>query len=196
MYVDVLVELKAKKIDKTFTYSVPDILKDKVSIGKRVLVPFSTQKLEGFILNISDYKDLDYEVKDIISVIDDQPVINSEMIELGKYISKKTLCNLISAYQTMLPAALKAHNNFKVNKKYITYIKLIDYEYIPKNDNQKQIIEILKKGLTLKSELTKISLSSINTLLNKKIIEEVKEETYRLDDNNIYDDKKVKLTIK
>ena len=126
MYVDVLVELKAKQIDKTFTYLIPDNLKEKVSIGKRVLVPFGKQKLEGFVLNIENNKDTDYELKEIISVIDEEPVLNSEMLELGKYISNKTLCNLISAYQTMLPAALKAHKDFNVNKKYISYIKLID----------------------------------------------------------------------
>ena len=193
MYADVLIELKAKKIDKTFTYLIPKKLRDKVKIGIRVLVPFGKQTLEGFVLNIEYDKDVDYELKEIIDVIDDNPVINEEMLELGKYISKKTLCSLINAYQTMLPTALKAHKNFKVNKKYISYIKLIDFEYIPKNDNQKEIIELLKKGIVLKSELTKVSVSSINTLLNKKIIEEIKEETYRLSTNPLYNDKKVIL---
>ena len=54
LYVDVLVELKAKQIDKTFTYLVPSNFKEEVEIGKRVLVPFGKQKLEGFILNIEN----------------------------------------------------------------------------------------------------------------------------------------------
>ena len=193
MFADVLVELKAKKLDNTFTYLIPNSLKDKVKTGIRVLVPFGRQTLEGFVLNIEDNKDVDYELKEIIDVIDENPVLNEEMLELGKYISKKTLCNLINAYQTMLPTALKAHKNLKVNKKYISYIKLIDFDYIPKNDNQKEIIELLKKGNVLKSELTKISVSSINTLLNKKVIEEKREETYRLSDTNLYNDKRVIL---
>ncbi len=193
--IEVLVELKAKKIDKTFSYSVSDALKDKVSVGMRVLVPFNNQTLEGFVLNIEYNKELDYNLKEIIDIVDDGPVINKEMLELGKYISKKTLCNLISAYQTMLPKALKAHKKFNVNKKYTSYIKLIDETYIPKNDNQKNIIERLKNGLVLKSELSRISVSSINTLISKKVIEEVKEETYRLIDTNNYQDNRVKLTL-
>ena len=193
MYCNVLVELKAKKIDKTFTYLIPNHLIDKVKIGIRVLVPFGKQTLEGFVLNIENKNNIDYEVKEIIDIIDIEPVLNEEMLELGKYISKKTLCNLINAYQTMLPAALKAHKDFKVNKKYISYIKLIDASYIPKNDNQKEIIELLKKGNILKSELSKISVSSINTLLSKKVIEEIKEETYRLNNTTLYNDKKVIL---
>ena len=195
MFADVLVELKAKKIDKTFTYLIPDNLKDKVVVGKRVLVPFANRTLEGFVLNIQEKKDIDYDLKNIIECIDDNPVLNKEMLDLGYYISKKTLCNLISAFQTMLPAALKAHQKArKINKKYLSYIKLVDYTYEPKNENQKEIINLLKKGLVLKSELTKISISSINTLISKKVIEEVKEETYRLNDFNSYEEKKVVLT--
>ena len=195
MYADVLVELKAKKIDKTFTYLIPPTLKDFVCIGKRVLVPFGRQILEGFVLNVQNNKDVDYELKSIIDVIDENPILNKEMIELGYYISKKTMCNLIQAFQTMLPSALKAHaSSTKINKKYVTYIKLIDNSYIPKNDNQEEIINILKSGVSLKSELTKISQSSINTLLSKNIIEEIKEETYRLSNQNTYIDKKVILT--
>ena len=193
MFADVLVELKAKRIDKTFTYLIPSSFKNKVKVGIRVLVPFGKQTLEGFVLNIEKDKDIDYELKEIIDIVDEEPVLNEEMLELGKYISLKTLCNLIHAYQTMLPAALKAHKNFNVNKKYVSYIGLADKNYIPKNDNQKEIIEILKKGNVLKSDLTKISVSSVNTLLSKKVIEEIKEETYRLNNTNSYNDKRVIL---
>lgn len=194
MYVEVLVELKAKQIDKTFTYIVPDSLKEQIKVGKRALVPFGKQKLEGFILKILDKIDVDYSLKEIINVIDENPVINEEMLELGKYISKKTLCNLISAYQTMLPTALKAHNNFIVNKKYISIIKLVDNTYIPKNKNQEVILNLLKKSEVLKSELNKISVSSVNTLLNKKVIEEIKQEEYRLKEEETCDISKVTLT--
>ncbi len=193
MYADVLVELKARGVDKTFTYLIPTNLREKIKVGERVLVPFGKQQLEGFVLKIDDNKNIDYELKEIIKVTDEEPVLNKELLDLGVYISKKTLCNLISAYQTMLPTALKAHKNFEINKKYITYIKLIDKNYIPKNDNQKEIIEKLKEKDVLKEELTKISLSSINTLKRLNVIEEKKEETYRLNNVNIKEDKKVIL---
>lgn len=193
MYAEVLVELKMRGIDKTFTYLIPSSLKEKVMVGKRVLVPFGKQQLEGFVLKINNDKNIDYELKEIISVTDENPVLNKELLDLGVYISKKTLCNLISAYQTMLPAALKAHKNFEVNKKYITYIKLIDKTYIPKNDSQREIIDKLKEKNMLKSELTKISLSSINTLKKLNVIEEKREETYRLNNTYINKDKRVIL---
>lgn len=192
MKINVLVELKAKGINQTFTYLVPTNLEDKINIGIRVLVPFGKQKLEGFVLSIVDEK-IEYKLKEIIDIIDDKPILNNEMLELGKYISKKTLCSLISAYQTMLPSALKAHKGFVVNKKYITCLKLIDNDYIGTNDKQKEIIDILKKHNTLKNDLVKISNSAVNTLIKNRVIEEFKQEIYRINNDDIKEDKKVIL---
>ena len=50
MTAQVLVEIKAKSIDKTFTYNIPKYLESEVMVGKRVLVPFGRQKIEGFVL--------------------------------------------------------------------------------------------------------------------------------------------------
>ena len=143
MYADILVELKTKKIDQTYTYSIPSNLKDDIQIGKRVLVPFGSQKLEGFILNIKDKAD--FKTKDIISVIDENPVLNKELLELGKYISKKNLVNKITAYQTMLPTALKAKQKTCINKKYQVYLKLIK-KIEPKNNNQKKILDLFENN--------------------------------------------------
>lgn len=194
MYIDVLVELKAQNLDKTFTYIVPEKLKEKVKIGVRVYVPFGNQKLEGFVLKIFHDNSSNYNLKEIIGVIDDNPVLNEEMLKLGKYISLKTLSTLISSYQTMLPVALKAHKNIKINKKYEKYIELIDYDYNPKNSSQKEIIDQLRTGEKLKKELNKISISSVDTLLKNNIIKENIKELYRLNDNNIIENKKVNLT--
>jgi Primosomal protein N'' (replication factor Y) - superfamily II helicase len=58
MYAEVLVEIKAKNLDKTFTYETID----NVEVGKRVLVPFGKLKLEGFVLNIHNNKPI-YDTK-------------------------------------------------------------------------------------------------------------------------------------
>lgn len=182
MYVDVLVELKIKKIDQTYTYSVPVNLQNEIEIGKRVLVPFNNQKLEGFILNIKN--EVEFKTKDIISVIDENPVLNNELIELGNYISKKTIVNKITAYQTMLPAALKAKKSTKINKKFISVLELINQNYESKNENQLKILELFKNNnQVLKKDCTDISLSSTNTLLKNNILKEIKIEEYRLKNN-------------
>ena len=189
MIVEVLVEIKAWKIDKTFSYHVPSALEKEIAIGKRVLVPFQKRELEGFIINILD--EVTYETKDIIKVIDENPVLNEELLELGKYISKKTLCNLISAYETMLPVALKAKKGTTINKRYQTYLEVnsIDIKLTPK---QLEIVELIKKhGRVLKSS---IKSSVVSTLIKKNVLKEVYEEVYRLSNEEKVVDQKINLT--
>ena len=149
MYADVLVEIVSKNIDKTFTYKVPD----NVKVGMRVKVPFGKRIIEGFVLKIHKEKSFDYEVKDIKEVIDDYPVINCEMLELGRYISKKTLSPLITCYQAMLPSALKAGHKKQVNKKYITVLEIVKEENL--SGKQKEIYDLIKSGNNIKSELNR-----------------------------------------
>ena len=175
MYAQVLVEIKAKAIDKTFTYKIPEGM--IIKVGMRVLVPFGKRTIEGFVLKIEESGDFDYEVKDIIMVIDDSPVINEEMLELGKYISKKTLSPLIMAYQAMLPTALKARHKGKVNKKYITILQIIKEENL--QGKQLEIYNLIKNGKNNKSELNKISSYAVKKLIENGIVQEVKKEVYR-----------------
>src|SRR5574344_1190782 len=159
---EVLVELKAKGIIKTFTYNVPSVYQDKIKIGIRVLVHVGTQILEGFVLDLNN-NEVDYEIKDIIELIDKEAVLTPELIDLGEFVSKKYLCNLISAYQTMLPKALKAKHN-----------------------TQQEILDLFSiNTYILKKQANMISASSVKTLISKKVIREKKEETYRLENNNI-----------
>ena len=193
MQAQVLVELKAKSLDKTFTYEIPENLLDKVKVGIRVIVPFSSRKLEGFVLEIGNYNS-NYNLKEILSIVDDEPILTQELIKLGKYMSKKTLSNLINCYQTMLPKALKASYKTVINKKYETIVNLLDYNYFGKNNPQKLIIEKIKLGIVNKKELTDISISAYKTLLKNNIIEEKQQEVYRINDKKIENDKRVVLT--
>lgn len=193
MTVEVLVEIKAKQVDKTFTYLVNDNLKQHMKIGIRVIVPFGTKKLEGFVLKIDDNKKYDYELKEIIDYIDEESVLNEEMIELGKLISEKTLSTLMSVYESMLPKALKAKKKFNVNKKYETIIEINEIKDIKYTDKQQLIINELKNKPLTKKEVKEISLCAYKKLLELNIIKETKKEIYRLNNTKNIVDKKVIL---
>lgn len=180
MYIQVLVEITNKKLDKTFTYHVCDEYSSYIKRGIRVEVPFQNRTLEGFVLNILDEKPIgEYAIKDIVRVIDEDVILTDELFELGKYLKTLTLSSLMSCYQVMLPKALKAKHGTNVTKKYITYIELINVDFATKNDKQKEIIDLLVDGKCEKKKLTDISSSAVKTLLNKGVIREVKEEFYR-----------------
>lgn len=174
MYADVLVEIMAKNIDKTFTYKVPKDTK----VGVRVRVPFGKRIIEGFVLKVYNDFNETYEVKEIKEIINENPVINKEMLELGKYISKKTLSPLISCYQSMLPSGLKAKNNKVVNKKYITVLEIVKEENL--TGKTKEIYDLIKEGKNDKTYLNKISSYAVNKLIQNNIVKEIKKEVYRI----------------
>lgn len=192
MFADILVEVVSKNTDKTFTYKIPDGM--EAFVGMRALIPFGKRVIEGFIVKIYDKLDVDYEVKDIIKLVDEKPVLNEEMLEIGKYISKKTLSPITSAYQTMLPRALKAKEKTNINKKILKYVKIISDGNFT-SDKQKMIFNYIKeRGEVLKSEVNKISASALKTLISNGIVLEFEKEVYRLDEDIVLEYKDYVLT--
>ena len=176
MYAEVLVEYSAKSIDKTFTYIIPEILRKDIKVGMKVLVPFGSKKINGFVTKIVDNHNSSYELKEISSIIDKHFCLNDELMKLGSFLQSKTLCTKITAYQTMLPSSLKVKEQKTNYSKYLTYIKLNKSkaeveEYINKYPRRIKQIDILKK-LLLESKILKNTFSSatLNVLFNEKII--------------------------
>lgn len=198
MVCECLVELEHVFIDKTFTYKINKEQLSLLKVGMRVVVPFGKQTLEGFVLKIYENKDvyLENKLKEIISIVDTYPILNEELLTLGKYISKTTLCSLMTSYQAMLPKALKAKKKVNMTPKYDTYICINYGMYnndIKFNAFQEKILELLKENKKVKKEvLNKISVSSVNTLLKKNILLEEKEENYRY---NLINEEKIKFNL-
>ncbi|MBR1386674.1 MAG: primosomal protein N' [Bacilli bacterium] len=195
MTVNVLVELSNRNIDKYFTYNVPENLENRIKIGIRVKVPFGRQKLEGFIMEINNSNNVD--LKDIYEIVDDEIILNDELLKLGHFIKEKTLCTLISAYQTMLPKALKAQNKTNISKAYTKLIELNinkeEIENLKLNEKQEKIINEVIQGNNNIKVLKEISISSLKTLLDKKILKERLIENYRLDGKEIIEQQKHEL---
>ena len=199
MIVEVLVELSNKNIDRVFDYIVPKNLQSSMKVGIRVTVPFGHQTLEGFVLNIKKNSSVS-EMKEVIDIVDNDIILNKELLELGKKMQQDTLSTLISCYQVMLPKALKAQKRTNISKKMVKIIELnIDENQVSAytfNDKQQLIIDcLLKNKEVTREQLSKISSSSLKTLLNKNIIKEQEKEVYRLNDNISNDTFKYPLTI-
>ncbi len=190
----VLVEVMSRTVDKTFSYNIPKELIDDVAVGKRVVVPFGRKQVEGFVLEIVDDITSDYHLKDIISVNNDI-VLTEELLSLGRAVSYSTLAPLISCYQAMLPKALKIKQKKEITKKYDTYYKVIDNS-CKLSDKQAEIVNIIKDKTVSEKELVnvkKISKARLNLLVEKKVLAKELRESYRLEHNDISEEKN-KLT--
>jgi primosomal protein N' (replication factor Y) len=173
MVCDCLVELQNVFLDKTFTYKIDSKDLDKLKVGMRVEVPFGKRFLQAFVLKIYEREDLS-GLKVVKELIDDEPLLNDELLGLGKFIKDDTLSTLMSSYQVMLPKGFKAKNKDNVSSKKMKIIKLnldIDLENIKFNFSSLKIIDFLKEHEEVfKKDLNSISISSVKTLLKKGIL--------------------------
>lgn len=178
MLASVIIEYSVKSLNKVFDYMIPDDIVDFIRVGHKVMIPFASKEVEGFVLKIHNSKDSNLEYKSIIRICDSDFYLNDELLKLGKYMSNSLLCNLISCYQVMLPKALKASAKTNINKKYETYVKLnasvnIE-EYISLHKRRTKEIEIISilrdKESLLRSSLACSSLT--NLIKNNIVIEE------------------------
>ncbi|WP_078547226.1 primosomal protein N' [Litchfieldia alkalitelluris] len=115
----VVVDVPAMQTDRLFDYLIPTEWIDFIQPGMRVIVPFGPRKVQGFVMEIRDTTEVE-KLKKIHTVLDLVPVLNKELLQVGEWLTDKTLCFMISALQVMLPAAMRA--------KYEKEIKLISKE--------------------------------------------------------------------
>jgi primosomal protein N' (replication factor Y) len=89
-------------LDQVFTYSLPETLQHRVQVGCRVFVPFGVRKLTGVVLATHDDAP-DAEPRDVLRLIDEEPVFDCEMLALGRWIAAYYCAPLGEVLRTMTP---------------------------------------------------------------------------------------------
>jgi primosomal protein N' (replication factor Y) len=91
-------------LDQPFTYGLPDTLRHRVQPGCRVLVPFGSRRLTGVVLRCHDDAP-GVPTRDAMRLIDAEPVLDSGLLALGKWISGYYCAPLGEVLRGMLPLA-------------------------------------------------------------------------------------------
>jgi primosomal protein N' (replication factor Y) (superfamily II helicase) len=89
-------------LDTAFTYRVPEGM--QAVIGGRVLVPFRQQRMSGVVIALHDRAPT-VQAKNILSVLDGAPVLDPQLLQLGKWIADYYLAPPGEVFRTMLPLA-------------------------------------------------------------------------------------------
>lgn len=193
----------ARDVIKSFHYAIPEHLSDMIAEGIRVLVPFGKSRIEGYVTGFTDKSDVK-DVKDIISLIDDAPVLSSEMLQLSKWIAEYYFSSLGMVIKMMLPAG------FGVSEQ--RYLRIISNpDSLSAAPLQEQIVNLIKekKEVRLDALIKKLNkqgvYSAIDALKQKGIIEEFfkeikknnlkKEIYYKARDLSIGNEKDIKSII-
>jgi primosomal protein N' (replication factor Y) len=154
-------------IPKTYTYSVPASLANKVKIGCRAEVVFGKNKKYAGIIKSSGNIKPTYETKEILNVIDDEPVVYGEQLQLWKWISDYYMCSEGEVMAAALPAHLKLGSET---------ILIYNEEYgedFSRLDNEEYLVA---EGLLIKKELKLAEVQMISDIIHvypliKRLIE-------------------------
>ena len=170
MIAEIIVDVMSSEVDKVFDYRIPSSLQD-LTIGYRVSVPFGNRQIEGYVIAIKDHSDLpDSKIKDIISKLDDFPLILPEIIDLIWYMKNNLYLRLIDGIRLAVPSQVRSG----IKDKTIRILELND-EKVPeflatltkRQKNIPLIIELIReKGKVNYTEISKrFGNSNINTEL-------------------------------
>ena len=120
MYADVILPLP---LDGYFTYAVPSPMAGLCRVGVRVTVPFGRNKTYvGLVARLHDTKPEGYQVKDVLQVLDQQPILLPAQLKLWQWIADYYMSPIGDVYKAALPAGLKAEEGYRPKTE--TYVRL------------------------------------------------------------------------
>ncbi|AGK53027.1 primosomal protein N' [Bacillus sp. 1NLA3E] len=154
----VIVDVPAKQTDKSFDYLIPEQWMGMIEPGMRVIVPFGSRNIQGFVRELKDSSSFE-KLREIIEPMDLTPVLNGEMLNIGDWLTEEVLCTKIAAYQAMIPAALKAQYEKNIMLTPGTRVEDLAFDLQPFLVNSQVLAwkDALKAGVisTVKKELAK-----------------------------------------
>ena len=173
-------EYDVPSLNKSFYYYFEKDIKE----GSRVLINFKNRNIIGFVLEVKriefeELSNFSYKVKEIIKVIDDNPILNSDLLSLSKLVSEYYLYSYIGVLNTMLPPSLKPSSSFIKKPKiaYNEYYYLKNKNYIGENKNEIRLLSNFINKEVLKKDINKSK--TLSNLISKGVIDIKKVEKYR-----------------
>lgn len=175
-YASALVNIKGLGV-KTFSYLIPDEMKDKIQIGQAILVPFGRQGLiNAFCVGFSDYIAGDFKVKKISKILDETPLFSIDYLKLIEWVANYYCCDLVTVLNAAIP--------MKLIEKASKTETLIEFEkYDGATKRQEEILKLLEKSgkmpLILFEKYAKTTRNTIKKLETLGCVKLYQEELYR-----------------
>ena len=183
LIVGVAVENTVYHFDKIFDYVVPENLTADIKVGCRVLVPFGRgNKYRQAMVMYTKWlnsSENDTMLKEIAELLDSEPVLTTEMIEMASFMKSHCFCTYYDAIKAMLPAGI----NYKITTEY-SVKKPLACDIYELDDEKRRVVQfLLKKSKPVKREVLLDTFGLVDTKLFDLMCSEnllVKNEsTYR-----------------
>ena len=162
---------------KTFSYLIPDEMKDKIQIGQAILVPFGRQGLvNAFCVGFSDYLPSEIRAKKINRILDETPLFSIDYLKLLEWVANYYCCDLVTVLNAAIPLKLIE----KVSKIELA-AEFISFEGATKR--QTEILEILQKSgkmpLIMLEKIAKTTRGTVKKLEQAGCLKITEENIYR-----------------
>ena len=164
---------------RTFSYLIPDKLKEKIKIGQPVLVPFGRQKaIYAFVVGFSNYLPENIKAKSITEILDETPLFDLEYLKLLEWVANYYCCDLQTVLGCAVPMKFLKKTQHEQFEKYIVF-KSKDGA----NKRQIEILEALEHLGEIKliefEKSVKTTRASVNKLVEAGFAEVIQHEVYR-----------------
>lgn len=106
--VQIAVDQASFYFDRLFSYALPPHLRQHAAIGCRVMVPFGSgnRRRQGMIVSAKIPSDLSQKLKPIEAVLDTEPIISEELLQLALWLKERTFSTTFDCVRAMLPTGL------------------------------------------------------------------------------------------
>jgi primosomal protein N' (replication factor Y) len=91
----------------TFTYAVPESLREIVLPGTRVLVPFRKKAMVGVVVELTEHAPAGTKIREITKALDRELALTPKLIELGHWIANYYLAPVGEVFRAMLPPVVE-----------------------------------------------------------------------------------------
>lgn len=190
MYAGLIVDITGGKLDKVFTYRIPDSLAGQITVGMQVIVPFGrgNRQTEAYVIQLMEHCSYDPAmVKEIIAISPKGVAVEGQLIQLAGWMKEEYGSSMLQALKTVLPVRQKVEA--VVRKRIVWEMpqekrSLFMASLSPKrNAAQLRLLEALTEDGELPYEAVTqklhISASTIKSLHTGGVIRVIEESQYR-----------------
>lgn len=112
-----------RPLEQTFSYLVPESLRELIGPGQRVEIPFGkgNRKEVAFCVGLSQLTTTHRKLKEIVGVVDREPLVSQHLLDLTRWIADRYLCGWGQALETAIPAGVKK----QAGTREMTYFALV-----------------------------------------------------------------------
>lgn len=162
---------------KTFSYLIPDEMKEKIQIGQAILVPFGRQGLiNAFCVGFSDYLPEGIKAKKVSKILDETPLFSIEYLKLLEWVANYYCCDLVTVLNAAIPMKLIE----KASKTELA-VEFITFEGATKR--QVEVLEVLKNSgkipLIMFEKMAKTTRATVKKLEALGCLRILEENIYR-----------------